>query len=281
MTYNRKNYSGPHELDDGIRKGLSPHCLKRLEDMPTAAYLLNEHVPGTLHCAKRGKLLVMAAGNVSLRVIISSQFLFWINLTHLTFQHAVTFHFGLEAHIIGMPRTVYNEIVASEIPSLRAEHVRSFVIPSRFTEPNSSPVNPRTINILAAFVSPSWAWTFVDFSRLGRFHVQSRDAVYEASEFDCSSYVSFKKTNITHDRHPYLLLLKFRDSRHSSIVSMEVQIGFSSLKRHMASWQLGEIMYWPNGRHTRSVSQNGSNRKRRTRHLLMQQSSLTTSKKPM
>lgn len=94
-----------------------------------------------------------------------------------------------------MPRRVYDEIVANDIPgpnedSERAELVRSFIIPPRFTVKNSSPKNPRTLNILAAFVSPKWAWTYVDFVRLGRFHVKSRDKVYVASDFDVTSPVS-------------------------------------------------------------------------------------------
>lgn len=95
-----------------------------------------------------------------------------------------------------MPRSVYDEIVANDIAGPnedpeRAELVRSFIVPPRFTVPNSSPTNPRTINILAAFVSPNWAWAYIDFVRLGRYHVKSRDEVYVASDFDVTSPVSF------------------------------------------------------------------------------------------
>lgn len=65
MTVNRSNYSGPDSLDPKIEKTLPAHYIKRLQDMPSAAYLFNPTQPGQLHCAKRGKLMVMAAGNVS------------------------------------------------------------------------------------------------------------------------------------------------------------------------------------------------------------------------
>lgn len=95
-----------------------------------------------------------------------------------------------------MPRSVYNEIVQNDIPGPnedpeRADKVRSFVIPPRFTVKNSSPNTLRTINILAAFVSPNWAWAIVDFVRLGRIHIISRDQVYTALDFDVTSPVRF------------------------------------------------------------------------------------------
>lgn len=194
MTVDRNNYSGPDFLDPKIEKALPTHCIKRLQDMPSVAYLLNPNQPGRLYCAKRGKLMVMAAGNVS-HVASNLPSL----SSHLLYnQHAVTIHFGLEAHIIGMPRSVYSEIIQNDIPGPsedpeRAETVRSFVIPPRFTVKNSSPNTTRTINILAAFVSPEWAWALVDFVRLGRFHVTSRDEVFTASDFDTTSLVSFSQ----------------------------------------------------------------------------------------
>lgn len=192
MTVDRKNYSGPDVLDPKIEKALPNHCVKRLQEMPSAAYLLNPNQPGQLYCAKRGKLMVMAAGNVSnvTSDLPSLRSCLFYN------QHAVTIHFGLEAHIIGMPRNVYSEIIQNDIPGPnedpeRAEMVRSFIIPPRFTVKNSSPNTTRTINILVAFVSSEWAWALVDFVRLGRVHVTSRDKVYTASDFDVTSPVSF------------------------------------------------------------------------------------------
>lgn len=65
MTVDRRNYSGPDVLDKKLEKTLPTTYLNRLKQMPSAAYLLNPQQPGQLHCAKRGKLMVMAAGNVS------------------------------------------------------------------------------------------------------------------------------------------------------------------------------------------------------------------------
>lgn len=88
---------------------------------------------------------------------------------------------------MGMPRSVYSEIVRNDIPGPnenpeRAEMIRSFLIPPRFTVPNSSPIEPRTINILAAFVSPTWAWALVDYARLGRTQAISQDVIYTADD---------------------------------------------------------------------------------------------------
>lgn len=97
MTIDRRNYSGPDVLDPKVEKTLPITYLNRLQQMPSAAYLLNPSKPGKLHCAKRGKLMVMAAGKVgsdALRIQTQTQ--------NYNIQHAVTFHFGLEAHIIGM-----------------------------------------------------------------------------------------------------------------------------------------------------------------------------------
>lgn len=85
-----------------------------------------------------------------------------------------------------MPRSVYADIIQNDIAGRteqREDKFRSFVIPSRWTIKNSSPTDPRTINILAAFVSPMWVWALVDFTRLARFHVTSRDQFYTASDF--------------------------------------------------------------------------------------------------
>lgn len=107
-----------------------------------------------------------------------------------------------------MPRSVYSEIVQNDIPGPhenpeQAETVRSFVIPPRFTVKNSSPNTVRTINILAAFVSPKWAWALVDFVRLGRFNITSRDKVFTASDFDVTSpvMVSCNVQSETTDAH--------------------------------------------------------------------------------
>lgn len=83
MTIDRSKYSGPNVLDEKVEKTVPAAYLNRLQQMPSAAYLLNPQTPGQLHCAKRGKLMVMAAGNVSAlptSALNQAQFLFFILL---------------------------------------------------------------------------------------------------------------------------------------------------------------------------------------------------------
>lgn len=81
---------------------------------------------------------------------------------------------------MGMTRTCYDEIVASSVSGsnvARGERQHSFPVPRRFHEESSSkPDNPRTVNIFLAWVADSWVWALVDFSRLVRFQVVSRDS---------------------------------------------------------------------------------------------------------
>lgn len=108
--------------------------------------------------------------------------------------------FGLEAHITGMSREHYNQIISKSIPGTnpnpqKAALIRSFVIPEELIVPDSSPKRPRRINVFAAFLSDSWAWVLSDFVRLVRMHVISRDKPWEASDFDPSSPVSLLNFN--------------------------------------------------------------------------------------
>lgn len=105
-------------------------------------------------------------------------------------------HFGLEAHIVGMSRADYDEIISRDVPGsnsdeAKASLLRSFHMPERFTEPDSSnPDEPRTVNIFAAFVSDFGVLVIIDFSRLVRLHVISRNMPWTASDFLPSSPVS-------------------------------------------------------------------------------------------
>lgn len=94
-------------------------------------------------------------------------------------QHAITVSFGLEAHIMGMTKACFDEIVSTSITGSnvdRGDRQHSFLVPRRFNEESSSnPDKPRTVNIFLAWVSQSWVWALVDFSRLVRFQVVSRD----------------------------------------------------------------------------------------------------------
>lgn len=95
---------------------------------------------------------------------------------------------------MGMRRSVYDEIISTSIDgtnSDRANIQQSFVVPSRFRETASSPV-PHTINIFAAWVSDAWVWALVDFDRLVRFYVISRDEPWSSSDIQPGSSVSGK-----------------------------------------------------------------------------------------
>ncbi|KAI0074764.1 hypothetical protein K474DRAFT_1647578 [Panus rudis PR-1116 ss-1] len=119
------------------------------------AYLLKPLSSGELIVNARGKELFIACG-----------------------YHGVRIHLGLEATILPLPRDVYDQIVATDIPGpnddkKKAEQMRSFPIPSEFYVPNSQDSNDRSINIFAAFVSEENAFVVVDFARLVRLHVIS------------------------------------------------------------------------------------------------------------
>lgn len=103
--------------------------------------------------------------------------------------------FGLEAHITGISRARYDEIVSKSIPGTNADSqksalIRSFIFPEELIVPGSSAKRPRRINIFAAFLSDDWAWVLSDFARLVRMHVISRDRPWEASDFLPTSPVS-------------------------------------------------------------------------------------------
>lgn len=111
----------------------------------------------------------------------------------------MTISFGLEAHITGMSRDVYNQLISKSIPGTNADLkksalLRTFAFPEEYIIPGSSARRPRRINIFAAFVSDEWAWVLIDFTRLVRMHVISRDQPWEESDFDVSSPVSYSTT---------------------------------------------------------------------------------------
>lgn len=95
---------------------------------------------------------------------------------------------------MGMTRACFDEVVAASVPGsngARANQQHSFTVPLRFNEPWSShPERPRMINIFLAWVSPTWVWALVDFSRLVRFLVVSRNEPWEGVDIKAGSTVN-------------------------------------------------------------------------------------------
>ncbi|RDB24436.1 hypothetical protein Hypma_008475 [Hypsizygus marmoreus] len=167
LTIDRRLYSGGPSLDPMVPQPSLHNLVRSMGE--EWLYLLNKNARGYLICRTRGKLMVLAAGN-----------------------HALVVNFAVDASIIGMPVSVYDEIISQVIPGpnlspKRAEIVRSFVIPERFKVEGSSPVTPRTINIFAAFISDDWVWTICDSTRLVRMHIISRDQPWKAEDFELNS----------------------------------------------------------------------------------------------
>ncbi|KAF7967022.1 hypothetical protein HWV62_36223 [Athelia sp. TMB] len=132
-------------------------------------YLLKDSKPGPLHAHPRGKQLVLACG-----------------------QHATVISFALEAHIIGMKRSDFDDIISVSVPgsNKKKSHLQhSFVVPSRFHESTSSSATQRTVNIFIAWVSEDWVWALVDFSRLVRFYIISRNIEWTAGDLKPDSLV--------------------------------------------------------------------------------------------
>lgn len=102
---------------------------------------------------------------------------------------------------MGMKRCVYDEIISTSVDGTSADRAniqQSFVVPSRFCEATSSTAR-RTINILAAWISNEWVWALVDFDRLARFHVISRDEPWSSADIQPDSLVSSKPlSNLPH-----------------------------------------------------------------------------------
>ena len=67
--------------------------------------------------------------------------------------------------------------------------MRSFKIPSEYFVKGAQNT-PKTVNILATFVTDDWAWALSDFARLNKLHVISRDTAWQASDFVTTSEVS-------------------------------------------------------------------------------------------
>lgn len=95
---------------------------------------------------------------------------------------------------MGMSRACFDEIIANSVPGSNAtkgDRQHSFLVPRRFHEHWSShPEKTRTVNIFLAWVSQFWVWALVDFSRLVRFHVVSRDLPWKVTDLMPGSQVT-------------------------------------------------------------------------------------------
>jgi len=102
--------------------------------------------------------------------------------------------FCLEAHLLTMPPEVFWKIIIYDVPGRnpdvdKAESMRTFLIPDEFIVQGSSPTRPRTIRILAAFISRMHVIVLCDFSGLARMHIESRDVPWMEKDFEIGSEV--------------------------------------------------------------------------------------------
>ena len=113
----------------------------------------------------------------------------------LDHQHALCVSLGLEAHVFGMSREDFFEIVTKDIPgpngdASKAEKIRTFLIPECLIVPNSSSTRPRTIKIFAAFISSDWVYVLSDFAGLVRMSVRSKQSPWNQDDLAPTSKVN-------------------------------------------------------------------------------------------
>jgi hypothetical protein len=92
-----------------------------------------------------------------------------------------------------MTPEVFWEIITHDIPGsnpdkLKAEKMRTFVIPERFTVKGSS-TKSCTICILAAFVLEKRVAVLCDFCDLARMHIESRNVPWTKEDFEVGSQI--------------------------------------------------------------------------------------------
>jgi hypothetical protein len=66
----------------------------------------------------------------------------------------------------------------------KAEQLRRFAVPSEFVEPATNDPEGQSLTVFAAIVGEQDVWALVDFSRLVRIHIISRDAVWRGEELE-------------------------------------------------------------------------------------------------
>jgi hypothetical protein len=94
-----------------------------------------------------------------------------------------------------MPPAIFYEITHKCVPGPnkdrnKAAKMRSFPIPERFIEEHSKDKINRVCNIFLALISDTNVWVLIDFARLVRLHIVSRDRPWIAEEFVPASPVS-------------------------------------------------------------------------------------------
>ncbi|KAJ7575226.1 hypothetical protein C8J56DRAFT_801950, partial [Mycena floridula] len=101
--------------------------------------------------------------------------------------HLMIISWGLEANLLPMSITDFNEILSSgcsgpDDDQGEVQQPRQFRIPARYNLENTSDEMFRHVRICAAFVTDTKAYAISDFSCLVRFHVISRTEMWTRAE---------------------------------------------------------------------------------------------------
>ena len=81
----------------------------------------------------------------------------------------------------------------------KGQKMRTFLIPDEFIVKGSSETHPRSIRILAAFISERYVIVLCDFCGLARMHIESRFIPWTKKDFEVGTEVwiiSFLSFNI-------------------------------------------------------------------------------------
>lgn len=108
---------------------------------------------------------------------------------------------------MGMPRSVYDEIVSTDKPgphnqSAKAEKLRVYLIPKKYTVSGSSSNEDRTLTIYVAIISDSYVYILEDYSRIARMWWKSRSQKWLRHEITvdspaCSNFFPLRRHLLT------------------------------------------------------------------------------------
>lgn len=117
-------------------------------------------------------------------------------------KHCITVHWGLEGHPIRLSRDYFDEITSHTVPGPlsksnstsaakgKANKLRQFLVPSDLNDPLSkNAATQRHIRIFAAIVCPTVVFAIIDFARLVRIFITSRDEPWKEQDFMVGSNV--------------------------------------------------------------------------------------------